>query len=47
MNEELNNKVHQRMLDDLNLLKMGILIIQVIAVLILIFLLIITLILLG
>lgn len=46
MDEEMNSKVHRRILDDLNLLKAGILIVQVISVLILIFLLMITIILL-
>lgn len=46
MDEEMNSKVHRRILDDLNLLKTGILIVQVISVLILIFLLMITIILL-
>lgn len=46
MNKEMDSKVHRRLLDDLNLLKTGIQIIQVITVLILIFLLLITLILL-
>lgn len=46
MDEEMNSKVHRKILDDLNLLKTGILIVQVISVLILIFLLMITIILL-